>query len=87
MQKNCSGLIPEALQIHTQLVSGACSLLGGGAPLKKKGKKKKKGETSFSWDAFINGETDSSIEASSFCEAEERRSVGGSRGPGFANAS
>ena len=75
VQKNCSGLIPEALQIHTQLVSGACSLLGGGAPLKKK----KKGETSFSWDAFINGETDSSIEASSFCEAEERRSVGGEK--------
>lgn len=36
-------------------------------------------KTGFSSDAFINGETDSSIEASSFCEAEERG--------GFANAS
>lgn len=41
VQKNCSGLIPKALQIHTAGIS-ACSLLGGGT-LKKKKKKEKSG--------------------------------------------
>lgn len=59
VQKNCSGLIPKASQIHTAGIS-ACSLLGGGT-LKKKKKK-----VGLFLDAFINGGTGLSIEALPF---------------------
>lgn len=62
VQKNCSGLIPKALQIHTAGIS-ACSLLGGGTLKKKKKRGKKVG---LFLDAFINGGTGLSIEALPF---------------------
>lgn len=55
VQKNCSGLILEALQIHTAGIS-AYSFLGGGT--------QKKGPAF--WDAFINGGMGLSIEALPF---------------------